>query len=295
MKGEWKEAAKHVKILRGQSNWSKCVQTHIYASLLYMQMTETRDADEREELKNQIREEMENVPKLRKRIGGKTIPVEKLAIYTSARFFRQEEVLSLPIVEIFYFYNILSHTGGKPERLDPILKYIEKERSREFSVKGNDSADVPDDKVDTYCLLLLLKGACLRYKKLFNEASQCYMEIIRLQDRIQRDTYIPPHAALELGIVYVEMDRLEEAKEWLEKSRSVYKGFLVEAMLHLRTHAAFREVSDREKLLSEQATTSPVIPLEATDIIPEESGSSRTEVIAKNRNSSLGSWVRGFV
>lgn len=290
MKSEWKEAAKHINILRGQSNWSKCVQTHIYASLLYMQMIESTDETEILELKDKITTEMTNIPRLRRRIGGKTIPVEKLAIYTSSRYFRQNESLSLPIFEVFYFYNILSHTGGKSERIDPILVYLEKERTLHFP----DSNNIPDDKVDSYCLLLLLKGACLRYKKCFKQASDCYSEIILLQDRIVRDTYIPPHAALELGITYVEMDRLSEAKEWLEKSRTVYKGFLVEAMLHLRTHAAFREVSDRERALREQSVEESIGSLTIIDSSSVEASSSTSDPVIK-RSSGIGSWIRGFV
>lgn len=171
MKGDWKEAARNINILRGQSNWSRCVQTHVYASLLYMEMIETGDMD----LKERIAEEMSQLPKLRRRIGGKTVPVEKLAIYHSARFIRENKTLSVPIYEIFYFYNILSHTGGKAERLDPILVGIERERQAFGS-----SQDISDQQVDKYCLLLLLKGACLRYKKCYKQAVDCFSEIIQL-------------------------------------------------------------------------------------------------------------------
>ena len=117
------------------------------------------------------------------------------------------------------------------------------------------------------------------------------------QDRIQNDTYIPPHAALELGIVYVEMDKLEEGKEWLEKSRSEYKGFLVEALVHLRTHAAFREVSDRQKALS-ASTVDPDSERTAAN------GSAGSAAQAKadppesstiRRPSGFGSWIKSFV
>ena len=172
MKGNWKEAAHNINILRGQSNWSRCIQTHIYASLLYMQMLESGD----ETLKSKITHEMNQIPKLRRRIGGKTVPVEKLAMYCQERYFRQNETLCVPIYEIFYFYNILSHTGGKSERIDPILAGIERERQAAFSSVLN----INDQSVDKYCLLLLLKGACLRYKKCYKQAVDCFNEIIQL-------------------------------------------------------------------------------------------------------------------
>ena len=171
MKGNWQEAARNINILRGQSNWSRCVQTHVYASLLYMQLMESGD----ETMKDKIAYEMSQLPKLRRRIGGKTVPVEKLAMYMSTRFFRDNHSLSVPIYEIFYFYNILSHTGGKVERLDPILKHIERERQAIGSLQ-----QVTDQTVDKYCLLLLLKGACLRYKKSYKQAVDCFLEIIQL-------------------------------------------------------------------------------------------------------------------
>lgn len=119
------------------------------------------------------------------------------------------------------------------------------------------------------------------------------------QDRIQQDTYIPPHAALELGIVYVEMDKLEEGKEWLEKSRSEYKGFLVEALVHLRTHAAFREVSDRQKALSAacvdvntEAVTAAT-PAGLPDVDKSTTDQPDSSVI--RRPSGFGSWIKSFV
>jgi len=280
MKGMWKEAADQIGILRGQSNWSKCIQTHIYASLLYMHMLESGDTSLREE----ITHEMNEIPKLRRRIGGKTVPVEKLAIYTSARYFRENETLHVPIYEVFYFYNILSHTGGKAERIDPILANLEKAKS---AITSNE--DVPEDKMDNYCLVLLLKGACLRYKKCYKQAAECFAQIIQIQDKIKQDTYIPPHAALELGITYVEMDKLSDAKEWLEKSRSEYKGFLIEAMLHLRTHAAFREINDREATrMNEECPSNQ----DCEGLLVESNNSSAGDI---KRPSGFGSWIKSFV
>lgn len=127
------------------------------------------------------------------------------------------------------------------------------------------------------------------------------------QDRIQKDTYIPPHAALELGIVYVEMDKLEEGKEWLEKSRSEYRGFLVEALVHLRTHAAFREVSDRQKALSasvvdvttstsnHSTTTSTTTTQTTQTVVGGNEGTAESEALKRSSSSGFGSWIRSFV
>ena len=71
------------------------------------------------------------------------------------------------------------------------------------------------------------------------------------QSNIKTDTYIPPHAALELGYVYAEKKDLKNAKIWIERARSEYTSFLVEALVHLRAHGAMREILDSEKYLNE--------------------------------------------
>lgn len=67
---------------------------------------------------------------MRRRIGGKTVPIEKLAIYMSNKYFRRGKALILPILEIFYFFNIYSHTGGREELLNPLIELIEKEENK---------------------------------------------------------------------------------------------------------------------------------------------------------------------
>ena len=119
------------------------------------------------------------------------------------------------------------------------------------------------------------------------------------QDRIQTDTYIPPHAALELGIVYVEMDKLEEGKEWLEKARAEYKGFRVEALVHLRTHAAFREVSDRQKALSASVEAGNGSATAAAAGVAGSPGDAKADSVSESsvlrRTGGLGSWIKSFV
>ena len=128
------------------------------------------------ELKNEVVEEMTKIPKLRRRIGGRTIPMEKLALYISDKFFSQNEFLILPIYELFYFFNIFSHTGGRAEHLDPMLARLEEEMSK--LCQENDQP--PPENVDNYVLLLLLKGTALRYKKCLKQATECLLQVIQM-------------------------------------------------------------------------------------------------------------------
>jgi hypothetical protein len=78
-------------------------------------------------LKLQVDEIMKSLPELRKRIGGKTLPREKLALNMSDRYFQEGSSLVLPGYELFYFMNIMSNTGGLSVHLDPMIQQIQGE------------------------------------------------------------------------------------------------------------------------------------------------------------------------
>lgn len=121
MKRDWTTAAKYAKILVDNTQWSRCMMTWIWGVFLYMSMTQ----EDKPELKDQVDDIMKSIPGLRKRIGGKTLPREKLAINMSERYFQEGSSLVLPAYELFYFMNIMSNTGGLPLHLDPIMMHIQ--------------------------------------------------------------------------------------------------------------------------------------------------------------------------
>lgn len=86
-----------------------------------------------------------------------------------------------------------------------------------------------------------------------------------------------------MGIIYVEQDKLADAKEWLDKARNDYKGFLVEVLVHMRIHAAQREITDREKLLQVKES-------ESSEILDGAATTSK-----KKTSSSFGVWIKSFV
>lgn len=59
--------------------------------------------------------------------------------------------------------------------MDPILARVQSEITR-LQAEGDDK---PKD-IDNYVLMLLLKGVCLRYKRQFDGAIECFDEVIRL-------------------------------------------------------------------------------------------------------------------
>jgi hypothetical protein len=100
--------------------------------------------------------------------------------------------------------------------------------------------------VDNLCRLLLLKGVCLRCKKSYSSANECFSKIMGLKGSIKRDSYLPPHATLELGVTLAEIRDFAAARTYLEMAKTEYKGFLVEVIVHLRIHAAMREMTALE-------------------------------------------------
>lgn len=63
---------------------------------------------------------------------------------------------------------------------------------------------------------------------------------------MEKGSYLLPHAALELGLTYMILEKKDDARHWIEKSREFPK-FLMEALLHLKAHSALRQLSDSTK------------------------------------------------
>lgn len=85
-------------------------------------MDETGD----ERLKEKINELYKEVPKLRIRYAGKTIPAEKFAITHAEKYFIAEEHLLLPAIEYIYIWNIFAIIEKDKRLVAPILERVEK-------------------------------------------------------------------------------------------------------------------------------------------------------------------------
>lgn len=91
------------------------------------------------ELRDQISKALEEVPTLKKRFAGKSLPQEKLAVDRALKFKQSggESGLLLPAYELLYIWNGFSMTNGKRELLDPILEDVEKEIACFEGSEGN--------------------------------------------------------------------------------------------------------------------------------------------------------------
>ena len=226
--GDWQNAAACAKQLSEKCNWSKATNLYQFACFQHMIMLE----QDRPELLDEIREALKRVPEVRKRIIGRTIPPEKFAITKANAFLSGEEEMILPALELFYIWNIYGSAVRNPELLDPLLHKLETTMS---PLKGTN---------EQYFVLLLLRGVCLRNYGKFEEAIGCFREILEQESSIQKVTYIPPHAAFELGLTLMNVNKYAEAREWLERARDHYTGFLVESLVHLRIHGAMSKLKE---------------------------------------------------
>jgi tetratricopeptide (TPR) repeat protein len=246
----WKEAAKYAHTMGSQCNWSPCINQLQYAVFTFMRMKEEKDQG----LEQEVTHAMELIPKLRKRYAGKTIPLEKFAIQLSEKYTRRGGHLILPAYEMFYFFNVFSHTGGLALHLDPIISDLNQALDNLIVKNGKRAGD--DE-----ALLNLLKGVCFRYKGMFTEAVACFREVLENESRVQWDLYIPPRAALELGVTYIQMGLLEEGRHWLRRVRDEYKGYQSgDALTLIRIHVAFRDLKQKEREEEMMPSSAPSSP-----------------------------------
>ena len=227
MDQNWRRAAELATELRDNSKWSPATNAYQYACFLYMIM----DSEGLEgEMRSQVDKAMASVEPLRTRYGGKTLPPEKFAITMAQRYCNGDKQLTLPALMLFYIWNVYGNCAENPKLMEPLIELIDRKL-----------ATMPSG--DAEFVLLLLKGVCMRNARKTEESFECFTNILRRQDMIETDTYVAPHAAMELGLTFLDMGNLDEAKTWLEKARDDYTGFLVETSVHLRIHGALQKLN----------------------------------------------------
>ena len=135
--------------------WSKAVYAYGVASLLVQLGGEANMA---EGLKL-----MTEVPKLRQRIAGKSIPLEKFVARKARKCEAQGGRLLLPALELAYILHTVSRAPRSviAEQMLPLVEaaLIELKRYERSPEKYGKGSEFWDD----WCLARHLEGACLRY------------------------------------------------------------------------------------------------------------------------------------
>lgn len=144
IKCDWNNAVKYADILREQCAWSPAIYTYQSAVFLAMiqdeeeqELTRARaegrltieQANEKQltlhKRRERINELMRQVPALRIRYAGKTIPAEKFAVTHAEKYFTAGQHLLLPAFEYIYIWNIFVIIEKDTSLVAPILKRIE--------------------------------------------------------------------------------------------------------------------------------------------------------------------------
>lgn len=66
------------------------------------------------------------------------------------------------------------------------------------------------------------------------------------KDEIEVDTYLIPHATLELGLNYMGVGQFVESRQWLDNAK-VHSGYALETIVHFRIHTACRTINQMSK------------------------------------------------
>lgn len=208
-KGDWLLAMKYAEKLLAESRWSKA--TYAYQKAAFLLMCD----EQSENTKSHVVQLLQEVPKLKQRIAGKSVPIEKFAVRKSELFFEQSKRLTLPGYELIYIWNGFLILSKSPELLDPILLKAEA-TLQEMALQKGKFIHFADD----YSLAMLIKAVCLRHKGEKQQAEECFLSIIQNYKDVQVDKYLIPSALYELALLYISADRLDEAEEALNRARS---------------------------------------------------------------------------
>lgn len=164
--------------------------------------------------------------------------MEKFACKKSERYFNQNKKLVLPVLELMFLWNLFKVLKKNGVLASKVYRLIEKTES-ELN-KGN----TPSEKyvIDNKCLVLLLKGACLRQMNSPQQAIQCLESVISYEKQLVEDTYLVPYAIVELGLICWSEGRTDRAILALEDAKRNYTGYSLESRLHFRIHTALAEL-----------------------------------------------------
>merc|ERR1712147_17243 len=210
--GDWKMAIANIKLLSEECFWSPAVIDYLYAIALIK--------DDPVEHKPKIDELLSSIESKRKRIGGKSVPDEKMCGQKAQMYNNGQTRLELGFYEMAYIFNYLK-IGNKNENvaragLDEIAKI--------------ESQLTPCDIAISYLLRAIFHAQLNELKaaeKLISDNEDVFKD--------NENAYLYPAAQLELGNLYrlVGDNAAVRNQMKLAKQRNHYP---YEARLHYRCH-----------------------------------------------------------
>nr|XP_002738146.1 PREDICTED: tetratricopeptide repeat protein 39B-like [Saccoglossus kowalevskii] len=228
---DWLMACRYAEILYKESRWSRATYAYLKASFLCMMPDPTADTI------LQLQQMFTEIPDLKQKIAGKSIPFEKWAVHKSKFFLDKGNRLTVPGLELIYVWNGFNIVGKDKELIGPMLELIEKTLNTVEKTKAMNS-----HYGDDFALNMLLKGMCLKFLDRPLQAEVSFREVIECEKQIQSELYLVPFAMTELGVMLMDHDKLDEAKELLLQAKNYKKTRQLQARLHFRIHAAMNTI-----------------------------------------------------
>ncbi|KAI8582769.1 hypothetical protein K450DRAFT_170515 [Umbelopsis ramanniana AG] len=250
MKGEWESGHECFEILSQESNWSKATYTYFSATALYDQAQEMTNQEDKEKAMKKVEALMKSIPKLTKKIAGKSIPIEKYVARKSRKFTAQNNRLLLPSLEI------LSLLVG----LDILPKDLQQYHLNriEDALKNIDVTEAQDS--DDYCLANWLQACCARRCDQVELAQKSLAAVFEHQNNIALDHFIPYYSHYEAARQAIADSEWVKAKEELnfiihahDRGYGIGKGagakskYSMENILLLKCHSCLHEIDIKEE------------------------------------------------
>ncbi|KAI8089817.1 uncharacterized protein BX664DRAFT_333982 [Halteromyces radiatus] len=210
---QWQQAFDVYKLLKSESNWSQATYHYLMAVSLYMQATDEQqniDDEKKVTLLKQVHDLMEKVPTSKKKISGKSIPLEKF-VSRKARSYLRDGSLIVPDLEM------LNATSGFDWMPKDILQINMKQLNTVLTRLDKDS----DHYYDGLCLVNYLKALAARcliqqdqekdiYYKIHSDA----MDVVFTQAQHAKwDHYIYYFARYENGRFLTYDGKYEQAEK----------------------------------------------------------------------------------
>ncbi|KAI8884677.1 hypothetical protein K501DRAFT_247391, partial [Backusella circina FSU 941] len=191
IEGDFKESVRIYDLLGNESNWSKAVYCYLKSVALYMLAVNDEEQDEKKQVwMKEAEASMSKVTSEKKKIAGKSIPMEKFMSRKSRKFLSQGNYLLLADLEVL---NALTAFDFMPVTiLKDNLKRIQLEIDRLEKLKVSDDQHYYDD----LCLSYYLRAITSRMlypqdpskMKAIHQAS--VSKVFEHAEKIQLDHYI---------------------------------------------------------------------------------------------------------
>lgn len=262
------------EILRAESNWSRAVYTYISAASMMMVADDPRYP---EATTANILELMAELPKLGKKLAGKSLPIEKMCLRKGRKYLAQGNYLFLPAMELSYNFGLIGHA---PKRLlvdiwiPRITAALEDLESQSPETYGN-GVQYWDD----YVLGHFLRGVCQfisRYQpieatadalrvapgaptdaQLDAGAEADFKKVIAASPQVRLDHWMLFHNHYELGRLYAKRGDKKNARIHFDvvinnklptPNLYTHKGqgkYSMEGALQIKTHSAISNLDKK--------------------------------------------------